>query len=71
MNIHACIGLITVAASPLGHFYDSKAADRAIRGAARGLKVVLEPPRPHSPLFLQAPPQQGLSNIPNIIESNL
>lgn len=51
--------------------FDSKAADGAIRGTVRGLKVGHQLPCPHSQLFLQALPQQGLSSIPNIIEANL
>lgn len=57
--------------TPLGDSYDSKAADSAIRGAARGLKVVHQLPRPQSQLFLQAAAQQELSDLLSLIESNL
>lgn len=57
--------------NPLGDSYDSKAAESAIRGAARGLKVVHQLPWPQSQLFLQASAQRELSNLLSLIESNL
>ncbi|KAM7369649.1 hypothetical protein PAMP_010953 [Pampus punctatissimus] len=51
--------------------YDSEAAGGAIREAVRGLEVGGQLPCPHSQLFLQAFPQQGLSSVHNIIEANI
>lgn len=47
---------------------DSNVAGWAISGAARGLEVGQHLPHPHSRLVLQAPSQQEVSSVSNLIE---